>query len=74
MKQKLRALKIILSKELMFAGSNMHTTTLYIDYKIIESESAQKVYDAGLLFNYKDYKLCCAKLHLLGDHRQSHHN
>ena len=40
MKQKLRALKIILSKELVFAGSNMHTTTLYIDHKIIESECA----------------------------------
>ena len=39
MKQKLRALKIILSKELV-AGSNMQTTTLYIDYKIIESECA----------------------------------
>ena len=39
MKQKLRALKIILSKELV-AGSNMHTPTLYIDYKIIESECA----------------------------------
>ena len=74
MKQKLRALKIILSKEQVFAGSNMHTTTLYIDYKIIESECAYKVYDAVMLFNYKDYVLCCAKLHLLGDHRQSHHN
>ena len=39
MKQQLRALKIVLSKEL-FAGSNMHTTTLYIDYKIIESGCA----------------------------------
>ena len=27
-----------------------------------------------MLFNYKDYVLCCGKLHLLGDHRQSHHN
>ena len=36
MKQKLRVLKIILSKELV-AGSNMHTTTLYIDYEIFES-------------------------------------
>ena len=43
MKQKLGALKIILSKELVFAGSNMHITTLYIDYTIIESECAQKV-------------------------------
>ena len=57
MKQKLRALKIILSKELVFAGSNMHTTTLYIDYKIIESQCASKVYDAVMLFNYKDYVL-----------------
>ena len=40
MKQKLGALKIILSKELLFAGSNMHTTTLYIEYKIIKSECA----------------------------------
>ena len=24
----------------LVAGSNMHTTTLYIDYKIIESECA----------------------------------
>ena len=29
MKQKARALKIILSKDLLFAGSNMHATTLY---------------------------------------------
>ena len=40
MKQKLRALKIILSKELLFAGSNMQTATLHIDYDIIESECA----------------------------------
>ena len=40
MKQKLRALKKILLKELVFAGRNMHKTTLYIDYKIIESECA----------------------------------
>ena len=40
MKKILGALTIILWKELVFAGSNMHTTTLYIDYKIIESECA----------------------------------
>ena len=66
MKQKLGALKIILSKELLLAGSNMHTTTLYIDYKIIESECALKVYDAVMLINYKDYVLCVQSCICLG--------
>ena len=56
MKQKLRALKIILSKELLLAGSNMHTVlSIRRLLKVgVLKKNTKKVYDAVMLFNYKD--------------------